>query len=156
MKGSLPERLWAKVDKSGDCWIWTGAKSSRGYGTIGAGAPSKAVLLVHRVSYALTNGPIAEGLVIDHRCHVQLCVNPAHLRAVTQQKNIENRSGSAGTSGVRGVFPIANSNKFQVRIGHDRKLHNIGCYATLAEAEAAAIAARNLLHTHNDADRVPA
>ena len=153
---TLADRLWAKVDKSGDCWIWTGAKISTGYGSIGAGAPSKRTLLAHRVAYELANGPIPAGMVIDHKCHVPACVNPEHLRVVTQQKNVENRSGSTGITGVRGVFPIASNGKLQVRIGHNRKLHNIGCYSTLAEAEAAAIAARNMLHTHNDADRISA
>jgi hypothetical protein len=29
---SLEQRFWAKVRKDSDCWVWTGAFSSTGYG----------------------------------------------------------------------------------------------------------------------------
>jgi len=30
-------RFWSKVDKSGDCWIWTGARDGKGYERYAAG-----------------------------------------------------------------------------------------------------------------------
>lgn len=41
----------------------------------------------NRYAYTLWVGPIPEGLVIDHLCNQQTCVNPAHLEAVTQAEN---------------------------------------------------------------------
>ena len=53
MKGTLEERFWAKVDKSGERWEWTAYKNASGYGQIevtGSPLPS------HRVSWHLAKG----------------------------------------------------------------------------------------------------
>jgi hypothetical protein len=70
------ERYWEKVDKTGDCWLWTGGTSS-GYGTLGA-APDR---YAHRLGYMLGNGgaPIPAGMCVCHHCDTPRCVNPAHL-----------------------------------------------------------------------------
>jgi hypothetical protein len=88
----LSDRLWAKVNKTDTCWLWTGAKIHHGYGKIGI--DKERTELVHRVSYELLVGPIPDGLVIDHLCRVTACVNPAHLEAVTQAENV--RRGRSG------------------------------------------------------------
>lgn len=71
-------------DESG-CWVWTGAVTSSGYSSIGY---DKKVRSAHRVSYEVHVGPIPDGYTIDHLCRVKVCVNPAHLEAVTMQENI--------------------------------------------------------------------
>ena len=75
------------------CWIWTGGLFSTGYGQFNRanGRSGGQPLQAHRVSYELHIGPIPDGLVIDHMCRQKMCVNPAHLRAVTTRVNaIEN------------------------------------------------------------------
>lgn len=77
--------LWARVDKTGDCWVWTGALNDSGYGLMRWGGPK---VLVHRLAYELTYGVIPSGLDIDHLCRVRHCVNPEHLEPVTRRENI--------------------------------------------------------------------
>jgi hypothetical protein len=79
-------RFWAKVEKRDidDCWLWTGQIRNT-YGKLWNGERE---VSAHRFSYELEHGPIPDGLVIDHRCRNRLCVNPAHLDAVTNRENV--------------------------------------------------------------------
>ena len=78
-------RFWSKVDKSSECWIWTGKKLATGYGHFFYfGRHARA----HRVSWLLSNGPIVGGLCVLHQCDVPLCVRPSHLRLGTQLENV--------------------------------------------------------------------
>lgn len=75
------------------CLIWTGARVPDGrgnyYGRIREDAPSRRVTPTHRASYEANVGLIPDGLVIDHKCRVTLCMEPTHLEPVTQAVNVE-------------------------------------------------------------------
>lgn len=87
-----PERIWAedfwsKVDRIVDgCWIWTGTKMGRGYGSFRFnGRPTGA----HRISWMLANGKLpSSSKVIMHSCDNPACVNPGHLSEGTQSQNV--------------------------------------------------------------------
>ncbi len=87
----LEERLLTKIamDAETGCWVWTGTKTSTGYGVIHeGGVDGGRRLRAHRVAYELFVGPIPEGLVLDHLCRNPLCVNPEHLEPVTIGENV--------------------------------------------------------------------
>jgi hypothetical protein len=88
MIASLEERFWAKVEKSGECWEWTAAKLPRGHGVIGLGGRDGGNALAHRVSYELAHGTLAGGLVLHHECENPGCVNPRHLKPMTQVEHL--------------------------------------------------------------------
>ena len=87
----VAERFWEKVHMTETCWWWTAAKNNRGYGMFGVNTTT--LVLAHRWAYEAVRGPIPEGLELDHLCRVPLCVNPAHLEAVTHIENV--RRGNA-------------------------------------------------------------
>ncbi|MGL4255763.1 MAG: HNH endonuclease signature motif containing protein [Microbacterium sp.] len=98
--------FWERVDKTGPCWIWLGHIDSKGYGRITTWR--NGTIFAHRLAYELVNGPIPEGLQIDHLCRIPACVNPDHLEPVTGRENT-----------LRGVGPTAeNARKTSCKRGH--------------------------------------
>lgn len=84
------EVFWSKVDKNGTipvhapelgpCWLWTGAKTTAGYGEFWDG---KGIYAHH----FLLGRPSA-GTEYDHLCRNHGCVRPSHLEAVSHTINI--------------------------------------------------------------------
>jgi len=99
------QRFFEAVDKQpGGCWNWTGARTA-GYGVIRIGGKQ---WRAHRWLFERINGPIPDGLVLDHLCRNPACVNPAHLEPVTDRVNL-----------LRGVGPSAkNAQKTHCPKGH--------------------------------------
>jgi hypothetical protein len=76
---------WSVEDRGYEtpCWVWK-LHAVRGYGQVMADGR---VQLAHRYYYERANGPIPEGLQLDHLYRVPGCVNPAHLEPVTAREN---------------------------------------------------------------------
>lgn len=150
--GDLADRINSKIQQSGDCWEWIGARNTSGYGTIRIDGRTPCA---HRIIWELLNGPVPDGLELDHQCWNAACVNPAHLKPVTHKQNVENqRPGGWGKLGIRGVRQTGKS-RYSVFVRHEDKQRCYGSFATKEEAAEVARAVRNRLFSNNLADRVP-
>lgn len=100
------DRFFSRIERDGDCWLWTGALGGGGYALFGANGKRG---MAHRWSYEHHVGPIPDGMEIDHVCHTRAvragtceggddcqhrrCVNPAHLDVVTRVENVARGNG---------------------------------------------------------------
>jgi hypothetical protein len=96
------ESFWAKVDKSGDCWLFTGAKLRDGYGHV---VRLNKHMQSHRYSWMLLRGDPGD-LDVLHKCNNPPCCNPDHLYLGTDKENALDRV-KAGTY-TRGEMTNAN------------------------------------------------
>lgn len=84
----------SRIDKSGECWIYTGPTDGDGYGKIGT-------FSAHRLMYDLLHGPIPVGFEVLHKCDNPPCVKPQHLWLGTQSDNIRDMVRKGRHPGAR-------------------------------------------------------
>jgi hypothetical protein len=127
-------RFWAKVEKTEDCWIWKGAKTTLGYGFFRMPGNRKGPsVYAHRISYELANGRIPEGRELDHLCRNPPCIKPDHLEAVSHKENLARGEGpfpeeKRKTHCLRGhPLTIENCQPSALKLGHRncKICHNI-------------------------------
>lgn len=103
MTRPLEERFWEKVVKTDTCWLWMAGKAS-GYGRIRIGNAKESVINAHRLSVMLSGRTIPIDMCVDHICMNRSCVNPEHLRVVTQSVNaVENSNSPAALNKRRTI-----------------------------------------------------
>lgn len=110
------DRFWSKVDKTGDCWIWTGSRKN-GYGCFWVTRNGRDVMkMAHRFAYELTHGRLGQGVTLDHVCHTaatatcktaascphRACVRPDHMEPMSLPENIAIGGNGAKTHCKRG------------------------------------------------------
>jgi len=72
------------------CWIWSKAWDRHGYAAVtvkrdGVFRRTEG----HLAAYIIKNGPVPDGMMLDHRCRVRACCNPDHLEPVTPKENYD-------------------------------------------------------------------
>lgn len=81
----LPVHVESRIDRTAGCWLWSGRLTEKGYGRCHIEGKERRV---HRYIFEKTNGPVPDGMELDHLCRVRHCVNPEHLEVVTSRVNI--------------------------------------------------------------------
>lgn len=92
----IPERVLDRaahrivIDPETGCHISTYSVGSHGYAQVGwndkTGKPR--MVLCHRAAWIRAHGePIPDGMTVDHLCHNRRCVNPEHLRLLSNYEN---------------------------------------------------------------------
>jgi hypothetical protein len=94
----IPERVARraaesyKIDAATGCWLSTRMRNPLGYAAIEwKEGDERRSTLVHRAAWTHANGPIPDGMTIDHMCKQKACVNPYHLRLLTLSDNSARR-----------------------------------------------------------------
>jgi hypothetical protein len=115
----IEQRFWSKVDLSGACWIWLATKAGSGYGqfSVSGSGSTRVRVYAHRWAYEDANGPIPEGMELDHLCRRRDCVRPQHLQPVTHSENHRRRRGIK-----TGPYNVGTHCKH----GHERTPENTG------------------------------
>lgn len=128
-------RFWSKVDRSGDCWVWTSTITKGGYGVINV---KQRALRVHRISYELAKGPIPDGMFVCHACDNPPCVNPAHLWLGTNAENIKDMwakgRGRYGHAARPGPKPKTTCHRGHSRYSTGKYRRCLDCHAERARA----------------------
>lgn len=79
------QRFWRFVDKSNECWSWTGTTFKGGYGKFSLDGRK---IQAHRFAWSMVHGRIPDGMVICHRCDNPSCVRLDHLFLGTISDNV--------------------------------------------------------------------
>lgn len=107
------ERFWFSIEKTDDCWYWTGALT-KGYAVIILSDGSR--VYAHRLAYEVQVGPIPEGMEIDHLCHTtecqagelcphRRCVRGDHLAPANHYDNMMRGTGFAPMNAAKTHCP---------------------------------------------------
>lgn len=97
----IPERVARRalerhvVEMTTGCHISTYSTASHGYAQIGwMDKSGRGVVTAHRAAWVAANGhQIPDGMTVDHTCKNKTCVNPDHLRLLSNFENARRTSG---------------------------------------------------------------
>lgn len=97
------------------CWLWQGAKNTKGYPCLRIGGRAGRTVTVHRLMAEAQYGPIPSGMLACHHCDTPACVNPAHLYIGSPSDNMRDKIERG-----RAVNPLAewNASKTHCPQGH--------------------------------------
>lgn len=106
--------FWTRVEKTGNCWIWTGRTLPTGYGRFWLTGRE---VYSHRFAWEMAHGAIPVGMSVCHTCDNPSCVRSDHLFLGTQKDNMADAK-------AKGRIRNQNSDKEQCRYGHQFTAEN--------------------------------
>ena len=109
------DRFMRYVNKTKDCWLWTGALDREGgYGQFGLAGKTE---YTHRLIWLHCYGTIDDGLVVRHQCRNRNCCNPDHLELGTQAQNSHDkiRDGTTNRGEKHGMAKLTANQVLQIR-----------------------------------------
>lgn len=139
-----------KTTRQMNIWnaMWAGKRAGsptlNGYRSVGIDCTK---FLEHRLIFYMVNGEISDTAEIDHIDRDRSNNRFENLRACTHTQNAMNQPGRKRTQALpKHVYWSKLEQKFKVYFRANGKRHNIGTFAGLAQAIAAAKNARARLH----------
>ena len=86
--------------------------------------------LLHRIVWEEANGPIPQGMWIDHRCQNRECCEVTHLRLATPAQNSQYTGPQkTTTTGFKGVTYCKRAKKFVAQIQANGRHMNLGMFS---------------------------
>lgn len=82
------ERIIKRSDMGPGCWVWTGSRSSWGYGRISVDRRTE---FVHRIAYRILVRDISTSRLVLHKCDNPPCWRPSHLYDGTNADNARDK-----------------------------------------------------------------
>lgn len=127
------ESLMALASPAGDCLLWQGAsRTATGYGVVMYRGKQTTV---HRAMYMLATGrELPSDMEVDHTCNSRLCINPAHLQAVSHAENM--RLGRIRRTHCRAGHPWTEDNTYTTTVKRKQGGTRMQRYCRVCRAQA--------------------
>ena len=119
----MADDVFAKFERytergeSDECWSWKNAPSKRGIGQFVAGAWG--LIDSHRYAWEAEFGPIPFGNKVIVTCSTRHCVNPAHLRCLTNDEFTEYRKPMQARGAANGRTKLTEEAVYAIRRAFD-------------------------------------
>jgi hypothetical protein len=85
------EHFWAQVQKTENCWLWTGISmpGKWKYGRLKFRTKGQIVYFAHQASWVIAYDVIPRGQDVLHHCDMPPCVRPEHLFLGNNKENAQ-------------------------------------------------------------------